>query len=340
MRLHTQLAPPRPVSHLSVAACLVAGAMAPAVVAQSGGVIPPASQHAFAYNPARTSLVELHADLLGHTRSPAGVVEERAIQPLVSQLGLSQTGGSNRLQWGLGVCPEQQYSTTWNGCNVSSHLRAHAFKAGYASIKGTPRAITFVVTDNGGVDYLTIENRQHCMDSRGGDLGGILRGSTYVDYSVAASMQMPFVLRQESHVSTSDVHLDTSAVAIDLTDWNNHVRPCGVLVAEDLNDNGRYDLLVDAVRLSLATPQILMGPGGGSPSGGAISVDMASVGANLPAGKYVAKIDYARSSRAENADRELANDADFKGSLTSHGAFFGAIVVSAPVAVDDGGVLE
>jgi hypothetical protein len=240
----------------------------------------------------------------------------------------------------LGVCPEDLYSTTWNGCSVTSRLRAHALKAGYANIKGTPRAITFVVTDNGGVDYLIIENSLHCMDSLGGDLEGILRGSTYVDYSVAASMQMPFVLRQESHVSTSDVHLDTSAVAIGLTDWKNHVRPCGVLVAEDLNDNGRYDLLVDAVRISLATPQILMGPGGGSPSGGAISVDMASVGANLPAGKYVAKIDYARSSRAENADRELANDADFKGSLTSHGAFFGAIVVSAPVAVDDGGVLE
>lgn len=340
MRFRPPFHSSRPIAAKSLFGCFAAAGLAPALAARSGGVIPPSSQHAFAYNPARTSLVEVHADLLGHTRSPAAVVEERAIQPLVGLLGLSQTGGSNRVQWGLGVCPEQQYSTTWNGCNVSSHLRAHAFKAGYASIKGTPRAITFVVMDNGGVDCLTISNSLQCMDSQDGDIGGVLKGATRIEYAASSSLQMPFVLRQESHVSTSDVHLDTSAVPIGLTDWANHLRPCGVLVAEDLDDNGRYDLHVDAVRLSLATPDILMGPGTGSGAGGAVSVDMSPVGANLPAGKYVAKIDYARSSRAENAERDLANDADFKGSLTSHGAFFGAIVVGAPVVADEGGALE
>jgi hypothetical protein len=320
-------------------ASVLAASLATGVAAQSGGSLPTAPTHAFAYNPARTSLVEVQAELVGSVTSPAGTLEERSLAPLVSQLGLSATGGSNRLQWAVGVCPEQQYNDTNGVWTVSSHLRTHAFKAGYANIKGTPRAITFAVLDNGGVDYLTITTSTQ-GGSGGGGFEQTLKGSAIDSYTASCSLQMPFVLRQESHVSTSDVHLDTSAVAIGLTDWKNHVRPCTVIVAEDLDDNGRYDPQIDLVRLSSATPEILMGPGAGSIQGGAYSVDMSAVGANLPAGKYVAKIDYARSSRAENADRELLATADYKGSLTSHGAFFGALVVGAPVTLEAGGALE
>lgn len=328
----------RPVRTLTIASVLAAS-LATDVAARTGGSLPTAPTHTFAYNSARTSLVEVHAELVGLVTSPAGMVEERSIAPLVSQLGLSPTGGSNRLQWAVGVCPEQQYNDTNGVWSVSSHLRAHAFKAGYANIKGTPRAITFAVFDNGGVDYLTITTRTQ-GGSGGGGIGQTIKGSAIDFYSASCSLQMPFVLRQESHVSTSDVHLDTSAVAIDLTYWENALPACTVIVAEDLDNNGRFDPQIDPVRLSSATPAIFMSSNGGWIGGSAISVDMPAVGANLPAGKYVAKIDYLRSSRAENADRELLTNADYKGSLTSHGAFFGALVVGAPVTLEAGGALE
>ena len=116
----------RPVRTLTIASVLAAS-LATDVAARTGGSLPTAPTHTFAYNSARTSLVEVHAELVGLVTSPAGMVEERSIAPLVSQLGLSPTGGSNRLQWAVGVCPEQQYDDTNGVWSVSSHLRAHAF---------------------------------------------------------------------------------------------------------------------------------------------------------------------------------------------------------------------
>lgn len=313
-----------PPLHLAALGLSVAGVFGSSVAAAQGTGTTPG--HDFSYNLGNAATIDFGVDFGALCMADTQLVEQRIHLPIsrIATRPLGPLGGGAKANWLLSAKPRLDFDQQ-QGC-ADGVIQANAVHAGAVRVVANQGAISFAVSDLGGMDVLDVQGTGTCPTS--GVVQTVLAKADVWD-AKSVEMAVPFRLQARSRVVISPLTVSIHTAPNGYIEhWANSA--IGVVgIVHDLDADGVVDASEPVLLSSSATAQGLLQ-----------TSSAPSVEAELDRAHYIALAGYGRTYFASNDGRNIAFTDSWMGVCGNSGAFTAAIVVSAPVAVDDGGVLE